>query len=171
MGKTKIVLDADVIIHFAEGQYLALLPSILPDYEFIVLSQVYNEIRGEIKRQLDNQIHFFKNINIVRFEPRGDMMREYAQLIRTKGRGESACLAYCKYEQNVIGSSNLKDIKEYCETNGITYLTTIDFLYFAIKNKHLTIEEASQFINNVVEKGSKLPTDIDFSTFVSKALV
>ncbi len=29
------------------------------------------------------------------------------------------------------GSSNLKDIKEYCANNRITYLTTVDFLYYA----------------------------------------
>ena len=31
-GKTKIVLDADVVIHFAKGELLSLIPSIFPDY-------------------------------------------------------------------------------------------------------------------------------------------
>lgn len=88
MAKTKIVLDADVIIHFAKGGYLSVLPSFLPGYDFIVLDTVYKEICGDTKRQLDNQLHHLKNIAFQRFEPKGEMMREYAQLIRTKGKGE-----------------------------------------------------------------------------------
>lgn len=42
--KIQIVLDADVIIHFSKGDRLALLPTILPEYEYIVLSKVYEEI-------------------------------------------------------------------------------------------------------------------------------
>lgn len=171
MAKTKIVLDADVIIHFSKGGYLSMLPSILPNYDYIVLSSVYDEIRGEIKQQLDNQINILKNIELVRFNPRGEMMKEYAQLLKSKGRGESACLAFCKYEHNVVGSSNLKDILKYCEENGITYLTTIDFLYYAIKNKCISKDEAIKFINEVNLKGSQLPSDIDFDTYICKASI
>ena len=35
--KTKIVLDADVIIHFIEAGNFSLLPDIFPEYEYIVL--------------------------------------------------------------------------------------------------------------------------------------
>ena len=33
--KTKIVLDADVIIHFIEAGNFSLLPDIFPEYEYI----------------------------------------------------------------------------------------------------------------------------------------
>ncbi|MGL5785654.1 MAG: hypothetical protein ACRCX4_02375 [Bacteroidales bacterium] len=56
MVKTKIILDADEIIHFALTR---------------------------------------------------DAMKEFALLTRTLGRGESACMVYCKYNQDVIGSSNV----------------------------------------------------------------
>lgn len=39
--KVKIVLDADVIIHFTKGGILHLLPDFLPGYEFIVLDIVH----------------------------------------------------------------------------------------------------------------------------------
>ena len=88
-------------------------------------------------------------------------------MLRQKyGKGESACMAYCKYTNNVIGSSNLKDIKNYCEQNGVTYLTTIDFLYYAIRRELMSIAEAQQFLSDVISQGSKLPL-IDFSTYVS----
>ena len=36
----EIVLDADVIIHFAKGEMLSILPSIFPDYKYVVLDIV-----------------------------------------------------------------------------------------------------------------------------------
>lgn len=35
--KTKIVLDADVIIHFIEANSFSLLPDIFPEYEYLIL--------------------------------------------------------------------------------------------------------------------------------------
>lgn len=54
-------------------------------------------------------------------------MKEFFLLQRTLGKGESACMIYCRDNRDVLGSSNLKDIKEYCSKNNITYLTTLDF--------------------------------------------
>lgn len=170
MTKTKIVLDADVIIHFYKGGYLTILPKILPAYQYIVLSHVYQEIKGDIKNQLSNQIYLLKDIQLVEFAPKGDMLREYAQLLKERGKGESACMAYCKYNHDVLGSSNLTDITDYCQVNDIVYLTTIDFLYFAIQKNLMTIDEAHAFIAQVQASDSHLPT-IDFHTFVSNKLV
>ena len=156
MEKVKIILDADVLLHFAKAGRLGMLPEILPEYEHVVLSAVYDEI-GFIQNQLDNQILFLKNISKETFNPTGEMLVEYARLLQTFGKGESACMAYCRYTHNVIGSSNLKDIKEYCEKQQITYLTTIDFLYYAFVRGKMSAEECGQFIMEVTAKGSKLP--------------
>ena len=118
MEKVKIILDADVLLHFAKAGRLSMLPEILPEYEHVVLSVVYDEI-GSIQNQLDNQILLLKNISKETFNPTGEMLVEYARLLQTFGKGESACMAYCRYTHNVIGSSNLKDIKEYCEKQKI----------------------------------------------------
>lgn len=58
--KVKIVLDADVIIHFAKGGLLNILPTILPEYEFVVLDKVMEEIHKPALTQLQNQIAFQK---------------------------------------------------------------------------------------------------------------
>ena len=54
--KTKIVLDADVIIHFIEAGNFSLLPDIFPEYEYIVLDVVYNEVskNNKTKKFIDN---------------------------------------------------------------------------------------------------------------------
>lgn len=164
-SKIKVILDADVIIHFSKGEMLSQLPKILPQYQFVVLSHVYDEVLPPIRRELDNIMDLLGSITLENFNPQGEMLREYAMLIRSRGKGESACMAYCKYNPNVLGSSNLKDIADYCKANGITYLTTVDFLYLAIKKGLVTQTEAEQFIDTVRSKGSRLP-DVDFCKYV-----
>lgn len=130
MKKIKIILDADVLIHFSKAGKLSLLPTILPEYDHTILSAVYEETLS-IRTQIDNQINFLKNMEVLPFNPTGQMRLEYASLRSKYGKGESACMAFCRFTNNVIGSSNLRDIKEYCAAQQITYLTTLDFLYYA----------------------------------------
>ena len=93
-AKTKIVLDADVIIHFIKGGRFSLLLDIFPEYEYLILDVVYNEgaVHRVSKNQIDNTLQFLKSrISLVKFAPSGDSRLEYARLISTLGRGESAC--------------------------------------------------------------------------------
>lgn len=158
--KIKIVLDADVVIHFIKGECLSLLPEILPGYRFVVLDIVFDtELRRNAQTctQIDNQIRFVGNITVEAWKPNYEMMKEYAFLLQTFGVGESASMVYCKYNPNVLASSNLRDIKFYCEQNNITYLTTMDFLSLAHRKKILNEEECDAFITAVLQQGSKLP--------------
>ncbi len=166
MAKTKIVLDADVLIHFSKGGRLATLPDIFKEYDHIVLKPVYEEL-GSIKNELE-MVRLLKPIKVMAFNPTGEERKEYFTLLKLRGKGESASLAYCKFHNDVIGSSNLKDIKDYCINNGITYLTTIDFLYYAVIRGHMTIEEAELFIKDVRSKGSKLP-EVNFEKYSPSA--
>ena len=88
MEKVKIILDADVLIHFAKAGRLNMLPEILSEYEHGVLSMVYDEI-GSIQNQLDNQIFFLKNISKEEFNPTGEMMVEYASFCRLSAKGRA----------------------------------------------------------------------------------
>ena len=76
--KTQIVLDADVVIHFAKGGRLSQLPSIFPDYEYVLLEAVHEELLSDIRTQIDHQMALLKNITLLPFAPRGEMLREYA---------------------------------------------------------------------------------------------
>jgi len=165
MTKRKIVLDADVIINFSRASILSRLTDILKDYDFIVLDKVYNEILRDTKRELDNNVHLLKKIAIVPFPANLDMIKEYAKLVKTFGKGESACMAYCKFTDDVVGSSNFKDVSDYCKENDITYLGTVDFLYYAVKNAFMTDEEATKSMNDMIAKGSRLPIGINFNNY------
>lgn len=84
MEKVKMVLDADVLIHFSKADRLSILPDIFPKYKYIILNVVYEELKT-IQNQIDNQIYFLKNISIEDFTPSGKMLMEYAMLTNTFG--------------------------------------------------------------------------------------
>ena len=162
--KTKIVLDADVIIHFAKGGWLHLLPRFLPDYQFAVLDVVKQEIPALLLPMLVK----VDSINEIVFGGTEGELREFARLTSPAGlalgRGESACMVYCRYHHDVVGSSNIRDVTAYCEEFGITYLTTNDFLFYGIKHGVITKASAADFITDVREKGSYPPV-VDFETY------
>lgn len=162
--KIKIVLDTDVIIHFAKGEMLSMLPSIFPEYQFVVLNIVKSEIKRPLLTQLERQISVLGNITEVAFGDTPEERREYFRLTSRAvglGRGESACMVYCLYHHDVVGSSNLKDIKEYCKRNGIAYLTTCDFLWYAWKRGMMTEDEIRAFVDRVKSAESILPENFD----------
>ncbi len=72
--KTKIVLDADVIIHFIKGGRFSQLLDIFPEYDYLILDVVYNEVTVSktTKIQIDNTLQFRQNrISQIKFDPRG----------------------------------------------------------------------------------------------------
>lgn len=156
--KVKVVLDSDVIIHFIKGGCLSLLPQILPTYSFIILDIVYDrELAASHRVILQNIVAQLKTISIERWEPSREERQEFIRLQRQFGLGESAAMAYCNYHNDVLASSNLKDIVDYCDTNSITYFTTMDFLYQARFKNIMSEQECDEFITNVVAQDSKLP--------------
>ncbi len=78
-------------------------------------------------------------------------------------------MVYCRYHQDVVGSSNTKDITDYCDEFGITYLTTNDFLYYAILRGLISREEADAFIKRVISLGSNPPV-VNFDKYVCTKL-
>lgn len=167
----KIVLDADVIIHFAKGGLLNVLPSIFPEYEFVVLDMVLEEVHKPALTQLQNQMLFLKNIREVKFGQSAEERREFARLVSQLylGKGESACMAYCRFNHDVVGSSNLRDIADYCKENKIVYLSTLDFLYYGIQRSVFSKEAAVEFIKLVNSQNSRVP-EVDFDTYVCDKL-
>lgn len=155
----RIILDADVIIHFTKGEAIGLLPRIFPNKMFIP-NIVYQEALSQRFRiEIDNLFNF-KLVEELDIKAEFDVYKEFKRLQSIGlGKGESSCLAYCRYHNDVIGSSNLKDIRHYCEENNIVYLTTMDFLAEAYRTEKMDEAVCDFFIYNVKLKGSRLPCD------------
>lgn len=59
---------------------------------------------------------------------------EFATLSKTKGPGESACMAVARYDPSIIASNNFRDVRQYCELHEIAYLSTMDMVYEAYRS-------------------------------------
>jgi hypothetical protein len=155
--KKLIVFDADVIIHFDKADRLYDLRQIFPSNKKFILDKVLNELKTNSLRQAIDHLITFNVLEVQPFPNDKNIIIEYARLNKTRGAGESACMAYCKYTKNIIASSNLKDIKQYCTEHEIQYLTTMDFVYEAFKAGTWNNQDCEDFVKDVLTKGSKLP--------------
>lgn len=160
-AEPRILLDCDVIIHFTKAGKQLLLPKIFPN-RFVILDKVKAELDKRKKSivALNNFIEWSK-IDVIPFPNDIAVVKEYSILKRDMGDGEAACMAVAKHTKDYIASSNLKDIKSYCDRNGIVYLTTMDILLEAYHNKILSETECDAFIKEVKEKDSKLINGVD----------
>jgi len=152
----KILLDADVIIHFIKGEQTGVLHQIFSN-KLCILDVVLEEVfRGRSRATIENLIKYHVIFELS-FSDDIEVVREYGRLRKIYGKGESACMAYCKFNKDVLASSNLRDIKLYCHQHGIQYLTTLDFVYKAYLKGIMDEANCDYFIYNVLSKGSKLP--------------
>lgn len=156
-GEPKILLDADVVIHFVKAGYQMKLTAIFPG-RLVMLDKVKQEL---VKRKsealgIENFLNWCK-IPVEAMPKDINILKEYAALKKLRGEGESACMAVARFRKEFIASSNISDIKTYCELHAIVYYTTMDVLEVAITNGILTEAECDKFISEVKLKGSKLP--------------
>lgn len=157
MGKSstplvKILVDADVLIHLFKADKISLLNELYPKRVYM-LDVVLSELKENrtIRNSIDS-ILLFSGIQELIFPTSSNpiLFREFLKLKKEiKGEGESACLVYCKHHADIIASSNTKDIKPFCEENGMAYLTTLDILCVAVHNQLLTDTEANQLIKKI----------------------
>lgn len=93
MNKVKILLDADVIIDFIDGQRLLELPRILPTYDFVILDIVFDQELGkhrDTKQYVERLISCVKggpNLSILEWKPDVETLKLYSKLLLTKGKG------------------------------------------------------------------------------------
>ncbi|MEY4937666.1 MAG: hypothetical protein RIS64_4025 [Bacteroidota bacterium] len=159
-SKTIILLDSDVLIHFYKADKLFDLPTIFRTTPCVLLDLVWEELK---QTAIGYGIQLLMNngsIRLIEFPIDDDLMDYEYEYLKSigKGMGESACMAYAKHHKdNIIASSNLKDLLPYCHNNDIPYLTTVDFLCEALRKELYSLSDCNNFITKVVSKGSILP--------------
>ncbi len=156
-----ILIDADVVSHFITGGEAFVIDKIFPTNKIYILDKVHAELQNwpsnEIRRQISNLLSA-KHIRLMNFPEDDEVIKKEYFWIKNmlfKGEGESACLAVARYNKNILASSNLKDIKNYCAMHKIDYLTTMDFLCEALQTNFFTEERCNTFLTKNAE--SKLP--------------
>lgn len=163
-NETKILLDCDVIIHFIKAGKQLLLPKIFPQ-QFVILDKVKAELdKYKSSRTSTDNFIVWSKIPIIQMPRSLPIIKEYSLLKKTLGDGEAACMAVARHTNDYIASSNLKDIKQYCELHGIVYMTTMDILLQAYTSGIMNETECDAFIKEVKDKKSKLIYSIDSIT-------
>jgi predicted nucleic acid-binding protein len=160
-----ILIDADVVSHFVTAGKARILKQIFPHNPILILDKVHAELQQWPSPTLLSEVSYLLSKKIIRLIDFPDdnpaIVKEYAWIktMLFKGDGESACLAVARYDNKILASSNLRDIKKYCTDHSISYLTTMDFLCEAL-NKNVLIEsECDAFIQLVKAAGSRLPVN------------
>ncbi|WP_316801410.1 hypothetical protein [Pedobacter frigidisoli] len=154
-----ILADADILSHFMVSGNTLFLPKIFKNKK-IVLTIVADEIRRHPKfRDHINMLIQSGNLSEIAMPNTLEIVREFATLKKSgKGAGESACMAVARFDKNIIASNNFRDIKPYCELHGISYLSTMDFLYEAYCSKVMTLSDIDYMIYELITM--KIPARI-----------
>lgn len=164
-----ILIDADVIIHLIKAGQLSLLKELYPSRVY-ALDMVMEELKSINATQLTMilGLEIFQQMPFPTSNP--EMFREYVRLKKAgKGKGESACMAVCRYQKDIIASNNLKDIGAYCQEFQIQYLTTMDILAIGYKKNKLTQADADYAIYLIKSRGGKLPNYNEIEQYILKA--
>ncbi|WP_295715639.1 hypothetical protein [Mucilaginibacter sp.] len=155
-----ILIDADVVSHFIYAGEILSLGGIFTN-PIHILDKVYAELaRFPQRKQYVENLLNMKIITVIDFpEDHTEIKKEYAHIkkLMLKGDGESACMAVARHSENILASSNLKDIASYCKMHRIDYLTTMDFLCRALQTGVFDLARCNAFIQAVLSNKNKLP--------------
>jgi hypothetical protein len=158
-----ILIDADVVSHFVTAGEAAAIHKVFPNNPVHMLDKVHAELQEWPLPNMLQQISILlskKHIYLINFpEDNDEIKKEYFWIknMLFKGDGESACLAVSRYNKQILASSNLRDIKEYCNRHKMDYLTTMDFLCEALRTGLFTEERCNNFLRQVLAATGKLP--------------
>src|ERR1035437_1250304 len=111
----------------------------------IVLSELLGNLT--INKVVEN-LFIFKQLEEIKFPQ--SLYLEFNKIKDiVKGKGERATLIYCKHNNDIIASSNTKDIVPYCKDNRMSYITTLDIFNIAIERKLMTTKEVNLCIGKI----------------------
>ena len=106
--ENKIVLDTDVISSFAWVERFDIIIELYsPDV--IILDVVKDElIKVKHLFNIVNKYIESEDIELIKLDINADEGLEYGRLLKdiwTVGKGEAACMAYCRYHNCILGSN------------------------------------------------------------------
>ena len=161
--KRIILADADLVSHFITAGEAESIHLIFPGNPIHLLDKVHAELQNWRNVKVGiiiSELLKKKRVRLIDFPEGNEAIRKeyfYIKKVQFKGDGESACLAVARHNKNILASSNLRDIKNYCIMHKIDYLTTMDFLCVALATGIFDEARCNAFIKKVLDAGSKLP--------------
>ena len=151
-SKVLILLDSDVVIHLFKAEKISLLNELFPGRIRILDIVLAELLKNRTIRDVVQNLFTYRQAEEIVFPTTSNpaLLTEFSALKATiNGDGERACLVFCKYYNDIIASSNTKDIVPYCKANGIAFLTTLDIFAIAVINGKLTLAEVNRLIGKI----------------------
>lgn len=156
MRNKAILVDTDVISHFIATGNIDHLSEIFRPHTLLIVENVYKEAThhpGEIdrKQKIDDWIKRCKITRISFPQFNENVRKEFYRIKKESpllGDGERACMSIARFGQEVVASSNFRDVAPYCEANGIEYVGTLDILVIAMQKGIYTAEDCNKFITD-----------------------
>jgi hypothetical protein len=175
-----LLLDTDLVSAFAWVKRMDILESLYSG-NMKIPQEVLTELARvpHLKAAVDSRTA--NHIEVISLNPIGQDGLEFAKLYSTGkyGLGESAVMAYVRYNGGTVSSNNIKDVLEYCRDNSLSLLSTRAIIFDAVTSGVITEPEAEGVWAGMIRKGRKLPcrtvaevmqfyTSGDGSTFTSQ---
>ena len=128
--------------------------------EIILLDVVEEELSKtpHLMEQIDDYIES-KEIQFIKMDLYSIEGLEYVHLQRNWniGKGEAAGMAYCRYNNCILGSNNFRDIQNYCKKYNIEIKTTVDIMLEAYANSIIDKDEGDRIWEMMLSKKRELP--------------
>lgn len=83
------------------------------------------------------------------------------------GRGEASAISLVKYRNGILGSNNLRDIRQYIELYRLKYVTTGDIFEEALNQKLISESVGNGIWVDMIRKGRLLPS-ATFSDYLTR---
>lgn len=145
-----ILLDCDVISHFIANNALEDLPKILVPHPCYILDFVYSEVAAwPIRLAFLEAIIKTGGIKKMPFPEDFETNKEFARIKSCYpliGDGERACMAVARFNENIVASSNFRDVAPYCNNFNVLFLGTLDILSVAVEKGIYDEQQCDRFI-------------------------
>lgn len=157
---TLILLDADIVSHFLVAGCINLLSRIFESPK-VILQAVFDELSKFAAKRIEvESLEYRYNLRTMPFPE--DDERVFSEYFRIRnslfcGAGETQIMAVARYYGHVVASSNIADVRRYCEEHGIRLLTTMDFLDQALADDLMAPADVDAFLKAVRAADGRLP--------------
>lgn len=149
-----VLLDCDVISHFIANNSLEDLPLILAPHPCFILDFVYLEVAAWPMRLAFLEATIKAGIiKRMAFPEDFETKKEFARIKSCYpliGDGERACMAVARFNENIVASSNFRDVAPYCTKFNVLFLGTLDILTVAIEKGIYDEQQCDEFIQTAL---------------------
>lgn len=164
-----LVVDTDFLSSFAWVKRLDIIETLFPK-QMVLLEEVKVELSRvpHLSIQIDDCItrNTMSLTYMTADSPEAIELVKYLDSGKY-GPGESACMAYLRYNPGTMGSNNTIDVIDYCRDNNKKLICTGHCLCFALDSGIVKFEECESLWAQMISKRRFLPTKT-FGEFNSK---